>query len=84
VPKPRPNAGLPTVRMEDVTLAGPAGDQLAEAIRDIGAGQVSVEEAPPTLTRGQDGMLTLQVTNETIDLVAGRAEVQRPGKQRRP
>jgi hypothetical protein len=84
VPKPRPNADLPTVKVENITLAGPAGDQLAEAIRDIGAGHVSVEEAIPRLTRGEDGMLTLQVTNDTIDLVAGRAEVQRPGKQRRP
>lgn len=63
------------VRIEDITFASERGFQLCVDIQRVSAGLIAVQEASPELTRGSDGILDVQVSSQTVDLIAGRVEL---------
>ena len=68
------NRSLPQVDASDITLAGERGYQLCREIAHVSACRKPIEA--DGLTRRQDGALQLRVTRETIQLLAGEAELR--------
>src|SRR5437764_8063231 len=60
--------------MRDVTFAGPRGHLLCAYVQRVSAGLADVDKAVPELTRRPDGILSLKVSNSTIDVITGRAK----------
>jgi len=67
-----------TVNAADFTFSGSRGTELCRQIARVSAGLMTVDEAADELTRRPDGTLQLQVTRQTIHVLAGRALISAP------
>ena|SRR5437870_5024474 len=78
-PPHNPDAGdhPPKVRMSDLDFAGEAGRRLCEDIVMVLTGMIPLEQASsPQLSLNPDGTLNIEVSDATVALLEGEAEVE--------
>jgi hypothetical protein len=67
------------ISIDEVTFAGERGLEICADLQAVSAGLMHVRDAVPELTRRPDGLLSLRVSNATIDVIAGLADVVEQG-----